>query len=70
MVMLLAAGACPDASWLEANGSCYRVTREWVPHWECASLCGANASLACITTEAENAVTASSSPKYDAFDMF
>jgi hypothetical protein len=55
---VLIAAACPDASWTAANGRCYRATREWVPQWECASLCGPNASLACITSAAENAVAA------------
>jgi hypothetical protein len=57
-MLVATAAACPDASWTAANGSCYRVTREYVPHWECDSLCGPNASLACVGSATENAVAA------------
>ena len=46
--------ACPDG-WLEADGvpSCYKVTVAAMQQWECASACGSNASLACITSRSE-----------------
>ena len=49
-----AAAVCP-AGWTESPaGGCYRLTDESATHWECADLCGAEASLACISSEEES----------------
>ena len=48
-----AAAVCP-AGWSESPaGGCYRLTDEIATHWGCAELCGADASLACISSEEE-----------------
>ena len=60
MVGLSTAG-CPRG-WTEnpATSKCYRLAT-WASgfHWQCAALCGKDASLACITSAADNAWLAS-----------
>ena len=49
-----AAAVCP-AGWSESPaGGCYRLTDERATQWECDELCGAEASLACISSEEES----------------
>ena len=57
--IIVAVAACPDTSWTAANGSCYRLTDAWLTHRGCAEACGPNASLACITSDVENAFVSS-----------
>ena len=48
------AAACPDG-WTLAAGHCYKLT-DTSTTLGCVALCGANASLACIRSDEENAV--------------
>ena len=51
-----AAAACP-AGWKASDaGRCYKRTIEKAPHWGCDDLCGADASLACISSAEENTI--------------
>ena len=44
--------ACSDP-WVDGDRGCFRVTTEKAPHWNCESLCGPDASLACVSTLAD-----------------
>ena len=63
MLLLLAplVSACPDASWVPgvavgaATSKCMKIT-EPSTHEGCAAACGPSASLACIQSEADNAL--------------
>ena len=44
---------CPDETWLKLNGKCYSKQARGT-HAECATICGANASLVHITSQLEN----------------
>ena len=53
LLAVAAAIECPDETWLKLNGKCYSK-RARGTHAECATLCGANASLVHITSQLEN----------------
>ena len=52
-LILATAASCP-AGWSVALGRCYFITESEAPIWDCAALCGPNASLACIGSAEEN----------------
>ena len=52
LLAVAAAIECPDETWLELNGKCYSK-RARGTHAECATICGANASLVRITSRLE-----------------
>ena len=49
--------SCPD-SWIALAGGCYRISTQPATHWACVDTCGPGASLACISSAAENAALA------------
>ena len=53
LLAVAAAIECPDATWLKLNGKCYSKQASGT-HAECATICGANASLVHITSQLEN----------------
>ena len=53
LLAVAAAIECPDETWLKLNGKCYSK-RARGTHAECATICGANASLVRITSQLEN----------------
>ena len=44
LLAVAAAIECPDETWLKLNGKCYSKQARGT-HAECATICGANASL-------------------------
>ena len=53
LLAVAAAIECPDETWLKLNGKCYSKQARGT-HAECATICGANASLVHITSQLEN----------------
>ena len=53
LLAVAAAIECPDETWLKLNGKCYSKQARGT-HAECATICGANASLIHITSQLEN----------------
>ena len=49
LLAVAAAIECPDETWLKLNGKCYSKQARGT-HAECATICGANASLVHITS--------------------
>lgn len=54
--------ACPSGFSASPTGACIMVTTDRTTHWDCAALCGANASLACISSAKDNEFVASLVP--------
>ena len=53
LLAVAAAIECPDETWLKLNDKCYSKQASGT-HAECATICGANASLVHITSKLEN----------------
>ena len=53
LLAVAAAIECPDETWLKLNDKCYSKQAAGT-HAECATICGANASLVHITSQLEN----------------
>ena len=53
LLAVAAAIDCPDEAWLKLNDKCYSKQAHGT-HAECATICGANASLVHITSKLEN----------------
>ena len=54
--------ACPSGFSASPTGACLKVTTERAAHWDCAALCGASASLACISSAEDNEFISSLAP--------
>ena len=54
--------ACASGFSASPTGACIMVTTDRTTHWDCAALCGANASLACISSAEDNEFVASLVP--------
>ena len=52
------AAQCHDGWTASPAGTCYMLTKEATTHRGCVEACGAGASLACVTSEAENTFVA------------